>query len=523
MRFHVLGVGSIGTLIAFHLKRTLRLARNPQNLRALPSPVARAALPDPHASGVTLHLRRNAFAKDVFKNNPSALVVESGGVRQVERGAGVEVGFSPTQIATGVVYDRRRGVRDPQGRRTGGGTSVSDGYRIEESGGVSITSQSGYGGQDAIDSIIVTTKADSTLGAIRQLGERITPATTIVLMQNGMGVLDTLLQRLFRDPQQRPNFILASATHGAWQKGPLETVHAAMGSIHFGVVPDARAGPAGYERMLDTRYLPQATDSFDETGTRAGLYDYSTQPQGDGKEPGGWDTFSPRSARSEARRAARTAARGARSAVPQLDIAGIPDVSSTRTLRATIGTLLALPLDVHWEPIRVFQLRALRKLVVNACINPLTALADCRNGDLFGNAAAMAAMRDICREASLVLTAQARAAAEADAPATAGFSARDLLTETDENGQPTLDASLRPSALQHEVLRVARITAANWSSMHQDIKRRRPTTEVEYMNGYLSSLGAAHGVPTPINDMLVHLVNLKTTRTSGTWKTSGGM
>ena len=71
----------------------------------------------------------------------------------------------------------------------------------------------------------------------------------------------------------------------------------------------------------------------------------------------------------------------------------------------------------------------------------------------------------------------------------------------------------------HEVENVVRATAANWSSMHQDVKNRRGSTEIDYMNGYLAELGRAYGIPTPAHDLMTNLVKLKTQRATGSWKT----
>ena len=52
---------------------------------------------------------------------------------------------------------------------------------------------------------------------------------------------------------------------------------------------------------------------------------------------------------------------------------------------------------------------------------------------------------------------------------------------------------------------VARATAANRSSMLQDVERGR-RTEVDAINGAVAERGRALGVPTPINETLADLV-----------------
>jgi 2-dehydropantoate 2-reductase len=79
-----------------------------------------------------------------------------------------------------------------------------------------------------------------------------------------------------------------------------------------------------------------------------------------------------------------------------------------------------------------------------------------------------------------------------------------------------LHPSLTPQALYQEVQRVARLTAANWSSMHSDLKNKRGSTEIDYINGYISALGRGYNIDTTANDLLTNLIKLKTTRATGT-------
>ncbi|WFD43993.1 hypothetical protein MPSI1_002658 [Malassezia psittaci] len=401
------------------------------------APSLRRHLPRPEESGVTLLLREKLRAQTL--NKPafgSILTIERDGAKMQTGGYTVE--FSSTAASA----PARVMVSEP-----GGDTHVAKDYDT----------------QAPIDCLVVTTKADSTLAALRRFVHRITPATTVVLVQNGMGVLESLLDNFWRDPSDRPNFILASVTHGCFLKHPLHTVHAAFGAMHFAILPNTSRGSEAFERSL----LRQAGSSA------------------------------------------------------SYNLDAIPQTPKTDTLRKTAALLLSMPLDVHWEPIRQFQLRALRKVIVNACINPTTALVDCRNGALFGQSTSMELFASLCEEASQVLQARARDARahsqanESDIAMLSSLPMEDLLTQTDVDGLPLLDASLRPASMLREVERVIQSTAPNWSSMHQDVMARRASTEIDYINGYLSELGRNYGIPTPINDTLVSLVKLKTQRRTG--------
>ena len=89
-----------------------------------------------------------------------------------------------------------------------------------------------------------------------------------------------------------------------------------------------------------------------------------------------------------------------------------------------------------------------RKLALNCAINPLTVLHDCRNGGLRDWPQEVAAL---CAELTLLLRAAGQDAAALD--------------------------------LHAEVLRVIDGTAANYSSMHQDVARGR-RTEIAYLLGH---------------------------------------
>jgi 2-dehydropantoate 2-reductase len=113
------------------------------------------------------------------------------------------------------------------------------------------------------------------------------------------------------------------------------------------------------------------------------------------------------------------------------------------------------------------------KLVVNAGINALTALLRVPNGALAADPAALRVMSVVVAEA--VEVAQAK-----------GITL------------PFDDAMAR-------VVDVCRATAANRSSMLQDVLNGRPT-EVEYINGAIAAAARAAGLAAPANQMLVDLI-----------------
>lgn len=113
------------------------------------------------------------------------------------------------------------------------------------------------------------------------------------------------------------------------------------------------------------------------------------------------------------------------------------------------------------------------KLVINAAINPLTALLRVTNGELLRRPAARTLMGDLACEVAAVAGAE-------------------------KIRLPFED----PVAAAEQV---ARETSGNHSSMFQDVRRGAPT-EIDAICGAVTSRGAKHGVPTPVNSACWKLV-----------------
>ena len=113
------------------------------------------------------------------------------------------------------------------------------------------------------------------------------------------------------------------------------------------------------------------------------------------------------------------------------------------------------------------------KLIINAAINPLTALLDISNGELLKRPSARELAAIIARESASVAVAQGVRLPYPD-PVVA--------TET-----------------------IARRTASNRSSMLQDVKRGSPT-EIDAICGAIVQAGKQTGVPTPVNRTLWQLI-----------------
>jgi len=124
------------------------------------------------------------------------------------------------------------------------------------------------------------------------------------------------------------------------------------------------------------------------------------------------------------------------------------------------------------------------KLAVNTGINPLTALLQVPNGFLASNRLARRLMLEAAEETALVARAQ--------------------------------KIKLPYDSASERVMEVAIATAANRSSMAQDVARGMPT-EIDNISGAVVRKGEEFGVDTPVNKALLFLI--KAQIESGHWRT----
>lgn len=151
-------------------------------------------------------------------------------------------------------------------------------------------------------------------------------------------------------------------------------------------------------------------------------------------------------------------------------------------LSPLVAVLRRAGLVVHATP--DIRPRVWRKLAVNCAINPLTALLGVPNGALVDAAELHPVMRAVVEEVAAV--AKAEGVALGDDPA----------------GAPLVDGLLE------EVFAVCRKTAANRSSMLQDLERGQPT-EIAHLNGAVAQRAAHRGEAAPVNATLAQLVRAK--------------
>ena len=144
---------------------------------------------------------------------------------------------------------------------------------------------------------------------------------------------------------------------------------------------------------------------------------------------------------------------------------------------AALDSLLQLGLKTGYDQ-QIVQ-RLWQKLAINAAINGLTAIHGCQNGRLASDPSYRSQMQRLCNEVEQLAAAL---------------------------NQPLFNRPLIEVALE-----VATATAANYSSMLQDVRNQRPT-EIDTINGYICRQAEQLGISTPHNQALVStLASLQTT------------
>jgi len=114
------------------------------------------------------------------------------------------------------------------------------------------------------------------------------------------------------------------------------------------------------------------------------------------------------------------------------------------------------------------------KAVVSACINPVTAVLRVPNGKLFDSPILSRFIREVCQECIEVACSEG--------------------------------IRLSSASMYARVRAVARDTSRNLSSMLQDVERGS-RTEIDQINGAFCRTGGCKGIPTPLNNALVAMVD----------------
>ncbi|KAJ5819806.1 2-dehydropantoate 2-reductase [Penicillium riverlandense] len=162
------------------------------------------------------------------------------------------------------------------------------------------------------------------------------------------------------------------------------------------------------------------------------------------------------------------------------------DTSWAPTTKYLLRLLTLTPqlVAVAERPTELIQYQ-LEKLAVNCVVNPLTALMDCKNGELLGHLSLTRVMRLLLFEISSVICA---------------------LPEL--QGIPGLEERFSPERLRKMAVNIMYKTRENSSSMLQDVQSAR-VTEIEFLNGYIVRRGEELGIKPVLNYTMMNLVKGK--------------
>ncbi|KAI5306989.1 hypothetical protein KEM56_005824 [Ascosphaera pollenicola] len=285
--------------------------------------------------------------------------------------------------------------------------------------------------EDPIENLILTCKATQVEKALQSIAHRLRPTSTIVFLQNGMGITDEVNEKIFTDAATRPNYITGIMTHGFYRVEPFKTVHTGMGTTALAVT---HTNP----HIAEIEKVRHSQDTVDPNFISDNM-------------PGKNYELCSRTSRY------------------------------LLSLLCRSPSLTASVLDT--TAIMSFQLE---KLAMNCVINPLTALFNCKNGDLLQSFNVSRMQRLLLIEFAAVVR---------------------VMPEL--QGMTGLGVRFSPERLRKLAIGLERTTAENKSSMLQDALAGRET-EIEYINGYIVRRGDELGIRCVANYMLVQAVLAKT-------------
>ena len=201
---HILGSGNIGKLVAHSLAGIT------------------------HRPPVTLLLHRQALVEE-WEEQGECLRIDRGGIQDVRDGFQVE--FNP--VAPNVRRSRPHDVTQDASSVN----SIGFDQEVETHEELSGPSVSSMRGPDVIYNLIVAVKGYSTVHALRSVAHRLTKDSTILFLQNGMGMLEDVNLNVFPNAETRPTYVIGVTTHGVHQLRSFTIVHAGAGTIAISVLP----------------------------------------------------------------------------------------------------------------------------------------------------------------------------------------------------------------------------------------------------------------------------------------------
>ncbi|CCF57915.1 hypothetical protein KAFR_0D02670 [Kazachstania africana CBS 2517] len=280
---------------------------------------------------------------------------------------------------------------------------------------------------DHIENLVITTKTYQTKEAIKPYLDFITPETNIILIQNGLGVLEVLKDEVFVEQSKRPNLFQGVIGHGCYQDSAYIFNHAGNAGMKIARLP--------WDDNMVQHESVLKQDAVDNSLVKI---------------------------------------------LMEKDFASIFNTTHMTYQEMLLGQL--------------------QKFLVNSCINPVTAILDCDNGE----------MVDYCKDIfTSIVEEELNILGLAYRPL---FEYEDHYKE--QTGYPNLDvkSTLNTESMVSNIINLGCvINAKNSSSMRQDTRYLRDS-EIEYINGYIVKLAAKLNLnpnEAKTNRAICQLVNLR--------------
>lgn len=298
-RIHILGLGNIGTFVAHSL----------------------ATLPHPPPMTLLLH---NENTYENWRKNHERITVRKNGLPEHKSGYDVNVLKDDTWFAPP--------SRDLQHGSANETAPVQPSHMQQDN--------------TTIDNLILTVKTTQVENALQSVRHRLTPKSTILFMHNGMGVQDEVNQKIFPEPNTRPNYMLGIISHGLYRLKSFDVAHAGVGTTVLGII-QSNTQSTSLEGAEQQTSAATEENEADET-----------------KHP--WAE------------------------------------SSRYILKLLCRTPALVATSTNKTNLTQYQLE---KLAMNAVVNPLTVMMDCVNGDLLYNYNVSRIQRLLLIEISAVISA----------------------------------------------------------------------------------------------------------------------
>lgn len=290
-----------------------------------------------------------------------------------------------------------------------------------------------------IKNLVVTTKTYQTKAALAPFLPFIDSNTNLILIQNGLGVLEILKDDIFTDAMKRPQLFQGVISHGVYQDEGFTYNHAGWAGMKIARLP------------WNEQEVIQTTNS------------------------------------------------------------ALKDLQENELVRLLMDNVFAKEFGTEQMTYQEMLLGQLYKFLVNACMNPVTAIVDCVNGEMI----------DDCPEVFTLIIEECLQILRVSYEQLFNY-------ETNYQGvegypQLKINSVLNTEHMVKQVIKIGcDINARNSSSMRQDTLYLRDT-EIEYINGYIVKLASKLQMEAKVNKTVTAFVKLRlglnrTREIQGDWR-----